>query len=349
MSRWILRLSFLLIVGLAAVAAVGAWAWHSLHQPFGAGSRTVQVVPGTGASRILVQLEENGVIADSRLARLFLVYRLGDPPLPAGEFRFEGPMSTPEALAKLIRGDVVTYPVTLIEGLDRLETAASLAEQGFGDLDAFIRETERSELIADLDPEATNLEGYLYPDTYHFVRGTSEQEIVATLVRTFRKRLEQEIEPLLAKRADRPTVRALVSLAAIVEKEARLADERSLISAVYTNRLRLGMALQADPTVIFALKLLGRWDGNIRRPDLKLDSPYNTYVYPGLPPGPICSSGVASLAAAAAPADAPYFYFVSRNDGSHVFAETYDDHLRNVNQWQRRYWRNKWKAERESK
>ncbi len=164
-------------------------------------------------------------------------------------------------------------------------------------------------------------------------------------MRTFRQRFEQ-VRPLLDARPRAGGVRELVALASIVEKEAQLEPERPLIAAVYHNRIDRGMGLQADPTVIFALKRLGRWNGNLRRDDLRLDSPYNTYRYAGLPPGPICSPGLASLRAAGDPADAPYLYFVSRNDGTHVFAETLADHNRNVERWQRRYWRERRAAER---
>jgi UPF0755 protein len=131
----------------------------------------------------------------------------------------------------------------------------------------------------------------------------------------------------------------VVTLASIVEKEAQVASERPVIAAVYRNRLDQGIGLMADPTVIYALKRLGKWNGNLRRDDLRLDSPYNTYRYAGLPPGPIASPGLASLKAAAEPADVTYLYFVSRNDGTHAFADTLGEHNDNVEQWQRRYWR----------
>jgi len=136
-------------------------------------------------------------------------------------------------------------------------------------------------------------------------------------------------------------LRGLVTLASIIEKEAGRLDERPLVSAVFHNRLKRQIGLYADPTIIYALKLAGDWDGNLRREDLELDSPYNTYRYPGLPPGPICSPSEASLQAAAEPADVPYLYFVSRNDGTHVFARTLAEHNRNVARWQVRYWRNR--------
>ena len=200
--------------------------------------------------------------------------------------------------------------------------------------------------ISDLDPEASNLEGYLFPNTYSFAKGTSEDEVVTTLVSTFRRLFTDEVRPHLAPDDER-TLRQIAILASVVEKEARLDDERPIIAGVYFNRLERGIALYADPTVIYALKQEGRWDGNIRRPDLKLDSPYNTYLYPGLPPGPIASPGLASLRAAAQPAEVPYLYFVSRNDGSHVFASTLAEHNRNVNQWQKVYWQKRWAEEKQ--
>lgn len=145
---------------------------------------------------------------------------------------------------------------------------------------------------------------------------------------------------------DARTPRQIVILASVIEKEARLDEERAVIAGVYANRLQRGIALYADPTVIYALKLEGRWDGNIRRADLKIDSPYNTYLHPGLPPGPIASPGLASLLASAVPAEVPYLYFVSRNDGSHVFATTLAEHNRNVHQWQKVYWQKRWAEER---
>ena len=143
------------------------------------------------------------------------------------------------------------------------------------------------------------------------------------------------------------SVRELVTLASIVEKETGVAQERPMVAAVYTNRLRIGMGLQCDPTVIYALERAGRYDGNIRREDLSINSPYNTYRYPGLPPGPIAAPGLAALEAAAAPANVPYLYFVSRNDGTHVYASTLEEHNRNVRQFQVQYFRDKRSPERQ--
>jgi UPF0755 protein len=199
--------------------------------------------------------------------------------------------------------------------------------------------------IADLDPRAPDLEGYLYPDTYAFARGTGPRAIVDTMVRTFRKHHERELIRLLTP--DLPLdLRQLVTLASIVEKETQAPAEAPLVASVYRNRLRIGMGLYADPTIIFALKKLGRWDGNLRKADLQLDSPFNTYRVPGLPPSPICSPSIQSLLASARPATSDYLYFVSKNDGSHVFAENLAEHNRNVEIWQRQYWRQKWAADR---
>ncbi len=362
MKRWLKRAFWLLaLTALVVPAAAGAWVWQYLHQPYRGygGEQLFDVEPGTDAATILEHLEEVGVLPDALLARVFLVYRLGDPSLKAGEYRFAEPLSTPQVLDMLIRGRVVTYPVTIIEGLVIAEIAATLAARGFGDADTLRLEMGRGDLVADLDPQAENLEGYLYPDTYHFARGTTESEIVAAMVRTFRSKLAAEVAPLLEgarPKADKwwaaaggPTIREIVTLASIVEKEAQVDDERARIAGVYALRLRIGMALYADPTVIYALRLTGAWDGNIRRKDLKLDSPYNTYIYPGLPPGPICSPGVASMIAAADPAETGHLYFVSRNDGTHVFAKTLADHNRNVNRWQKQYWRQRWARERRSR
>ena len=350
MSRaaWLWATAAAMVVLILVVGAgVGIWAWKTLHSSYKGYSEAEllhEVLPGQDAGSILQELEAKGVVNDAFLARLYLVRVLGDPPLRAGEYRFDTPLTVPEILDNLVMGDVVTYPVTIVEGLTLEETAAHLAEQGFGDEPGFLEEMLSAGRISELDPEASSLEGYLFPDTYSFAKGTSEDEIVSALVSTFLRLFERDVRPALPPEDER-TPRQIVILASVVEKEARLDEERPTIAGVYANRLRRGIALYADPTIVYALKQQGRWDGNIRRPDLKLDSPYNTYLYPGLPPGPIASPGLASLVAAARPAEVPYLYFVSRNDGSHVFASTLAEHNRNVHKWQKVYWQKKWAEE----
>jgi UPF0755 protein len=332
---------------LLAAGAGAAWAWRQLARPyrgFAGDGVTVEVPSGSTVREILERLEAAGVLRDAVLARLYLVHVLGDPPLRAGEYEFRG-ASTPRAvLDKLMRGEVVLHSATVIEGLTVEETAAVLSRAGLGEAPAFLAAMRDPRLIADLDPQARDLEGYLFPETYSFPRGADEATIVATMVRTFRARYEADVAPLREPGA--AGLRQLTTLASIVEKEAKLDEERPRIASVYRNRLRIGMGLYADPTIIFALKKRGVWDGNLRRPDLALDDPYNTYRYPGLPPGPICSPGLSSLRAAAAPEEGTFLYFVSRNDGSHVFATTLAEHTRNVDRWQRQYWRERWAQER---
>ncbi len=343
-------LGLLLALLLAAGGALAYGWWVSRpYQGYAGSEKLVDVAPGTGAARILDQLAHEGVLANALVARAYLVYVLGNPPLQAGEYRFAGPMTFQQVLRKLIRGDVVSRGVTVIEGLTLEDIASQLAQAGAGRREAFLEQMRSPALIADLDPAARDLEGYLFPETYRFRVGTPEAEIVATLVKTFRSRFERSVRPLMAgaEIGGKPVgVHEVVTLASIVEKEARAAAERPVVAGVYRNRLLRHMALDADPTIIFALRHLDRWDGRLHHEDLQLDSPYNTYRVAGLPPGPICSPGLPSLEAAARPAAVPYLYFVSRNDGTHVFASTLEEQSRNVQIWQRQYWRDRREQER---
>ncbi len=344
MRRWLLA-ALLASAGFVLLGAIviGLWAasaWRGLSRPFPSVPTVepviVEIPAGAGASTILSSLEARGVIESALRTRLYLVHVLGDPPLRAGEYRFDRPLAATTVIGQLIEGRVLQHTVTILEGLTLEETADHLAASGFGDHDALIAVMADPAPIADLDPRASNLEGYLFPDTYSFAKGATELQVVGALVANFRRRLETSVLPVMS---DSESLRDAVILASIVEREATLDAERATIAGVYRNRLRRSIGLFADPTIIYALKLAGVWDGNLRRPDLKLDSPYNTYVYPGLPPGPICSPGLSSLLAAAAPADVPYLYFVSRNDGSHAFAATLAEHNRNVDIFQRQFFR----------
>ena len=338
----------LLLLVLVPVGQM-VWSWWRLQRPYQGYEGTeklVAIAPGTAASQILQDLEKEGVLDDAKLARSYLIYIMGDPKIQAGEYRFRGPLTTAQVLRMLVRGEIVTRSLTIIEGLTLEEIADQLARAKFGRREVFLDLMRSPRLIAGFDPDAPDLEGYLFPETYSFASATREREIVETLVRTFRQRFDREVRPRMAQGSPDRSVRQVVTLASIVEKEAQARAERPLIAAVYRNRLDRRIGLAADPTVIYALKRVGRWNGNIRREDLRMDSPYNTYRYAGLPPGPICSPGLASVVAAAAPATVPYLYFVSRNDGTHVFSQTLAEHNRNVNLWQRKYWRDRWAAER---
>jgi UPF0755 protein len=212
--------------------------------------------------------------------------------------------------------------------------AALYESRGFGRAGEFTAAASDAQPIRGLDPVARNLEGYLFPDTYNMPRHSTAGQLVTRMVTAFQKELTAE----LRAKADAHglSVRELVTLASIVEKETGKPEERPLVAAVYANRLRIGMGLQCDPTVIYALQRVNRYTGNLTREDLQFDSPYNTYRYRGLPPGPIAAPGRASLEAAADPADVPYLYFVSRGDGTHVFAATLEEHNRNVYEYQKK-------------
>ncbi len=337
--RRLLRLAAVLAaLALVALGAAGAlvYALSRPYQGYPGTETTVLITPGSGVHHILAQLEAAGVLRDARFARLLLDYRMGRPTLRAGEYRFQGKLTPSAVLARLVKGDVVLHSATIPEGLDVEEIADRLAQAGLGDHGRLLAAMRDPAPIRDLDSQAPDLEGYLFPETYAFARGTPETEIVATMVRTFRQRFDAEVRPLLDPAAP-PALRRLVTLASIVEAEARRDDERPVIAGVYANRLRLGMGLYADPTVVYALRRQGRYDGTIHKADLEIDDPYNTYRVPGLPPGPICSPGAKSLQAAAQPASVPYLYFVSRNDGSHAFAATLAEHNRNVEVFQKRF------------
>ncbi len=323
---------------LVAAGLTGIWGWRTLarpHQGWPGAEVTIDLPKGEGAREIVTRLEEAGVIRSAGLARLYLIYQLHDPHLLAGEYRFDQPASTAEVLDRIVRGDVATHPVTVVEGLTLDEIAAAITAAGFGDAQRLRAAMADPSPMRDLDPAASDLEGYLFPDTYAFARGTTETAIVAAMVATFR----DAIAGVAGPSPPAGEVRRLVTLASIVEKETGLDLERPLVAGVFANRIRLGIPLGADPTIIYALKKAGTWDGNVRRADLTMESPYNTYLVAGLPPGPICSPGLASLRAAAAPASTQNLYFVSRNDGSHVFAATLEEHNRNVEQWQKAFWR----------
>jgi UPF0755 protein len=246
-------------------------------------------------------------------------------------------MSAVDVVEKIARGDVYGRRITFPEGLTIREMAALYEMREFGPAQAFADAARDASLIRDLDPEAPDLEGYLFPETYARPRGTPAAQLIAMMVARFRAIYTDELQQ--RARDQRLTTRQVMALASLVEKETGKAEERPLVAAVYRNRLRIGMGMQADPTVVYALQKAGRYNGNIRRDDLAIDSPYNTYKYSGLPPGPIASPGKASIEAALAPADVDYLYFVSRNDGSHVFASTLAEHNANVQEYQVLYFR----------
>jgi UPF0755 protein len=320
--RRLLKLALLLIV-LAA-----AWlGWALLWPATPSETKFVMLKPGWSTRHIATELEANGVIHSWR-AFLLYHYVARRRSLKAGEYKFDSAESALRVHDRLMRGDVYVHTVVVPEGFTMFDIAGAIQSAGLGSAQDFLTQAKgQIALIRDLDPQAQTLEGYLFPDTYGFTRTQTMADIVGAMVHRFRQEAKQIGLNLSVQNGD---VHRIVTLASIVEKETAAPEERPLVAGVYLNRLQIGMALDADPSVIYASLLAGQYQGTISRADLQLDSPYNTYKHPGLPPGPIANPGKASLQAAMNPTKSDYLYFVSDNNGHHRFARTLDEHARNV-------------------
>lgn len=336
MSRGV-RFSIALILLLALVAAAGWGVFHRLSTPYRGFLQEeifVELPPGTGEAVIARRLVDAGVVPDVWTFRLAVLLADADRRLQAGEYRFAEPAPPLQVVDRLVRGDVYSTAVTFPEGLTIREMGAIFERSGLGTASHFRAAAADGSLAASFDPAAPTLEGYLFPSTYSLSRRAGAPGAVRAMVAQFERVFGADLRAEAAAR--QLSVREAVTLASLIEKETAQDAERPIVSAVYHNRLRSGMPLQCDPTVIYALMDAGTWNGNLTRANMQIDSPYNTYRYAGLPPGPIASPGRASLEAAVRPADVGYLYFVSRNDGTHVFASTLSEHNRNVAEWQRR-------------
>lgn len=335
-----LVLIFVVVFLIGIPVYLGILGWIRITNPYRGYTGIEQLVdipPGTSTAEIGRKLAEAGVVPDRFTFRVAVWWTGAGNRLKAGEYRFDRAVTPVAVVEKLARGDVFTRRITFPEGLTLAEMAALYESHGFGSAKDFEAAARDVAAIHALDPDARDLEGYLFPDTYALARSTSARVLVSMMVEGFKTAYGQALK---GRTEDQElSVRALVTLASLIEKETASDEERALVSAVYRNRRRIGMPMQADPTVVYALAKAGRYNGNIRRDDLNFDSPYNTYRYPGLPPGPIASPGLAALRAALAPADVPYLYFVSRNDGTHVFARTLAEHNRNVQRFQVEFFR----------
>ena len=311
---------FLAVVFMMILVAAGYLA-YGLLLPVRAEQRFVLLKPGSSTKTIAKQLRQEGVIRSWPAFLLLHYYKV--QPLQAGEYLFDRPANAIEIYRRLAKGDVNARTVVIPEGYNLFDVAQAVEAAGLGSRQDFIR-VARSErgLISDLAPKAQSLEGYLFPDTYNFSRTQSLNDIVAAMVRRFRQEARG-----LGLSAD---VNRVVTLASIVEKETSVADERPLVASVYFNRLARKMGLYADPTVVYAALLDGRYRGTIYQSDLEYNSPYNTYRYSGLPPGPIANPGRAALQATMHPASSDYLFFVSDANGGHRFARTAREHNRNV-------------------
>ena len=312
------------------LAALGVAGWLAIGiflpmQPVG--QKTVLLRSGWGGRRIASELKSAGVI---RSADAFLLwhYLHRGRSMKAGEYAFVISANVPEVIERISRGDFLVRTVTVPEGYTMFDIADAVEEAGVGSREDFLQQARsQTSLIEDFAPHANSLEGYLFPDTYQFNRTQNMKDIVETMVRRFRK---EAVALNFAGDPQSSDVQRLVTMASIVEKETGSSGERGLVASVYYNRLKKNVALDADPSVIYAHLLNGTYSGALHHSDMWINSPYNTYRFAGLPPGPIGNPGRASLEAAMHPATSDFYYFVSDGKGHHRFAKSLSEHNRNV-------------------
>lgn len=310
----------LLLFLIVIVIAAGA---YLLLVPYGPQSEQfVDIAPHTSTLQIGRQLKRAGVLRTGYELEALKLRRGGT--LKAGEYKFDHPATAMEVYDRLRHGDIYTISLTVPEGYNIFDIANAVQAAGLGSAASFLQaERQHTELIAPWSPKAPSLEGFLFPDTYKFNHHSSQVQMLGAMV----KRFAEVATRLRLQPADAARV---VTMASLVEREVKVPSERSLVAGVFENRLRAGMPLQTDPAVIYASLLRGTWTGAIHQSELHSDSAYNTYTHTGLPPGPICNPGVASLKAAMHPATTDYMYFVANPDGSTKFARDLTEHSANV-------------------
>jgi len=327
--KWFLLLAAILILFLSS------WfAFEFLSTPKKPSDKILyEIKQGEGAKSLAVHLKQAGII-QKKTAFLYghaLFY--SKKTIKAGEFVFELPLSINKILRIITEGKNLLHAATIPEGLTRLEIADHLESIGFVERPAFLKASEDTSAISAIDLDARDLEGYLFPETYFFPKGATSEEIVSSMTDQFKDTFTEE----WSIRAEEMgfTIREIIILASLIEKETSLPEERPIVSAVFHNRLKKRMKLDCDPTIIYALKQDGQFKDRLRTKDMKLDSPYNTYLYGGLPPGPIANPGNESIKAALYPADNDFLFFVAKNDGSHHFSRSFREHQNAVNKFQR--------------
>ncbi len=317
----------LITLFLVVVFAVGGWlAWQVYVPVTPPANASLLLRPGYSTRRIAAELKNAGVI---RSERVFWLWHLlhPKPTLKAGEYLFEREGTLPQVYRRIARGDIYFHVVTIPEGYTIFDIAKAMEDAGLGPAADFLQVAETQiQLISDLAPDAKSLEGYLFPNTYQFTRTQSLEEMAGEMVHQFRQ-VAQQIGLTAGVNSDIPRV---VTMASIVEKETAVPEERPRVASVYYNRLAQDMALDADPSVIYAELLAGTYQGRLHHADLAVHSPYNTYRFPGLPPGPIGNPGKSALEAALHPDSTKFLYFVSDGNGRHRFARSLEEHNRNV-------------------
>jgi UPF0755 protein len=318
----------LLILALFVVLAFAGWfAWATFTPVTPSEQKFVLLRPGYSTRKIAAELKAAGVIRSEKAFLLWHSFHRGRS-MKAGEYLFEKRATLRDIHDRLARGDIFVHTVVIPEGYTMFDIAQAIEQVGLGTQEEFLQVVRSdTELIQDIAPEAKTLEGYLFPDTYEFTRTQSMREIVAAMVHHFR-----QVATTIGLTTD---VDQTVIMASIVEKETAVQEERPMVASVYYNRLTKRMALDADPSVIYAKLLAGTYLGALHHADMQINSPYNTYRFPGLPPGPIGNPGRSSLEAAMHPAHTEYLYFVSDGGGHHRFARSLADHNRNVSAFRR--------------
>jgi len=326
----ILYLLLAVVVGLVFAGFFGLRQWLFQRWPVTPpGVQRVLIAPGSALPQIAVQLEQAGVVSDAGRFGQLARWRDVAQKIKAGEYQFSKAATPVEVLDRLVAGDVIKIRITIPEGLTLKEIATRVAGAGIGTAEQFLKAAGDLARLSRLGVPGKNLEGYLFPETYTVTTTTTPAEVVRAMTAQFERQATPDL--LVAAKSRGLNRHALVTLASIVQKEAGNVDEMPLIAAVFLNRLRKGMLLQADPTVIYGI---ADFDGNLTRLHLRTPTPYNTYTQKGLPPGPIASPGLAALRAVAFPADSPALYFVARGDGRHEFNTTLEAHNRAVNRYQ---------------
>ena len=320
-----------LVVLLISVSALFGVYYYANNVPSVSRDKVIDIPKGNGVKKISALLEEEGVIKNGNLFAVYVIVQGWQDRLKAGEYEFKKGSTMASVALKLVWGDVLVHKVTVPEGLTVKETAALLDKDGVLDGKRFLAAAADPKLMESLPGRhLTGTEGYLFPDTYTYTKGVTPEKFIRMMVERFNK-VYASLDG--SKNRVNLTDSELIILASIIEKETGNASERPLISAVFHNRLKLGMRLESDPTVIYGLG--EDFDGNLTKEDLNAMTQYNTYLVKGLPPGPICNPGKESIIAAMSPAPVDYLYFVSRGNGTHYFSVNYKDHQRAVSEYQR--------------
>jgi UPF0755 protein len=320
----------------AGLAATGFWLRSELETPYYHNPEPevfVEIPRGASITETADLLMHFGVLRAHLPFLLYLRYSNSGRHIQAGEYRFSEAATPKQIAQRLIRGDVFFRALTVPEGLTAEETIELAVKDSLGNREEMEQTLLKTEWIRDLSPNAQNLEGYLFPETYRFRRKTDSETILKTMMQRFRIKLGKTMEAYPLRTGW--SIAQIVILASMIEKEVKKPEEGPLVASVLTNRLDKKMPLACDATIIYAMKLAGTYKGHLGKRDLGMDSPYNSYLHPNLPPGPICNPGVASLRAALNPARTEYLYYVSKNDGTHQFSKDYASHSRAVDKYQR--------------